>query len=451
MLKNEPWMKSLTALDIEKQQANEEGRDISDLRDRFADLDGKAVSDSRAVAAADALLEEIQTLPLRSNYPHDEPADLPDIRQARPAGPKLSSWEGSSEDLYDRVYGAWLGRCGGCLLGQPIEGWRQDRIQGLLRATGNWPVSRYISSDIAREIRDRFEVSDEHGAYGAARKGWINNVSGMPEDDDTNYTVLALRLVERCGRDFNSDDIAEQWLMSLPLLHTCTAERVAYINLANLRLPPESAAVGNPYREWIGAQIRADLFGYINPGRPEAAAEMAWRDGRISHVRNGIYGEMFIAAMIAAAFVTTDPRTIVEAGMAEIPEGSRLAGELRALLSWQDSGLVLEEVHAKIRSRWDETNPHHWCHVISNALLVVCGLLYGGMDYTKSVGLGIIAGFDTDCNAATIGSIVGTALGAGRLPAVWTDPLNDSLLSGVDGEGRVRISDLARRTVNLIS
>lgn len=192
-----------------------------------------------------------------------------------------------AEADYDKIYGAWLGRCAGCLLGQPVEGWRRARINGLLKETGNLPLQNYISSDIGPILREKYNVRDDGHAYGAEKTGWINNVSYMPEDDDTNYTLIALKLVEQYGRDFTPDDAAENWLMNLPLLHLCTAERVAYINLAQSIFPPESAAYRNPYREWIGAQIRGDLFGYICPGDTETAAEMAWRDASISHVKNG--------------------------------------------------------------------------------------------------------------------------------------------------------------------
>ena len=168
----------------------------------------------------------------------------------------------------------------------------------------------------------------------------------MPEDDDTNYTLIALKLVEQYGRDFTPDDAAENWLMNLPLLHLCTAERVAYINLAQSVFPPKSALYRNPYREWIGAQIRGDLFGYICPGDMETAAEMAWRDASISHVKNGIYGEMWIASMLAKAAVNDDMPTIIRSGMKQIPKKSRLYEELAEILSRFESGDTAEETKA---------------------------------------------------------------------------------------------------------
>ena len=58
----------------------------------------------------------------------------------------------------------------------------------------------------------------------------------------------------------------------------------------------------NPYREWVGAQLRADVWGWTAPSDPLRAAEMAYRDASISHVKNGIYGALFVAGAVAAAF-----------------------------------------------------------------------------------------------------------------------------------------------------
>ena len=383
MLREQPWFDFCDALPIEIEQRIEEGAEDAARFKECAEQVKEMPRGAARTAAGAELLEQLCAL--ENSQDKDEPSDLPGIKAASAGEPKEKA-----EADYDKIYGAWLGRCAGCLLGQPVEGWRRARINGLLKETGNLPLQNYISSDIGPILREKYNVRDDGHAYGAEKTGWINNVSYMPEDDDTNYTLIALKLVEQYGRDFTPDDAAENWLMNLPLLHLCTAERVAYINLAQSIFPPESAAYRNPYREWIGAQIRGDLFGYICPGDTETAAEMAWRDASISHVKNGILG------------------------------------------------------------KYDENNPHHWCHTISNAAIVAMGLLWGKKDFTYTMELCLTMGFDTDCNCATAGSVLGMVLGAQLLPEVWTAPLNDRVLSGVDGFGLVHISDMAARTQALI-
>ncbi len=271
----------------------------------------------------------------------------------------------------------------------------------------------------------------------------------MPEDDDTNYTVIGLAVMKRCGFDFTPVDVAEFWLRSMPILHTFTAERVAYRNLSWGINPPESALVANPYREWIGAQIRADAFGYVNVARPERAAEFAWRDASISHVKNGIYGAMWTAAMLAWAYVLEGPREVLLAGLGEIPLRSRLADAVRHVVQMYDSGLGCDEALASIHKRWNERVRHHWVHTISNAEIVAYALLWGERDFGRTICLAVDAAFDTDCNAATAGSVLGMILGARKLPARWTRQLNDTLETGIAGYYRVKITDLARETVEL--
>jgi hypothetical protein len=156
------------------------------------------------------------------------------------------------------------------------------------------------------------------------RAAFADLVSAMPEDDDTNYTATGLAILKRRGPGFTPEDVADFWLSDIPILHTYTAERVAYRNFCLQIPPPHSARFRNPHREWIGAQIRADFWGYAAAGDTALAAELAWRDACVSHVKNGIYGEMWAAAMIAAAFVTSDIRAVIEAGLGEIPPRSRL-------------------------------------------------------------------------------------------------------------------------------
>ena len=441
MLRTLPWFDFCDALTIEVEQLLDEGREAAAFMERAKAIQQMPRGKARTEAGA-ALLAELEAL----HAPNDakEPSGLSEI-QALSEG---EACEKTAPD-YDKIYGAWLGRCAGCLLGQPVEGWRRARINGLLKETGNLPLRYYISSDIPEDIKQKYDVNDDKKAYGAEKTGWINNVSYMPEDDDTNYTLLALKLVETYGRDFTPDDAAESWLMNLPLLHLCTAERVAYINLAQSIFPPESASHRNPYREWIGAQIRGDLFGYICPGDMRTAADMAWRDASISHVKNGIYGEMWVSAMLAKAAVCGDVQEVIRSGMRQIPRESRLHAELSEMLRRFNAGETAEQAAAYILEKYDENSNHHWCHTISNAAIVALGLLWGEMEFARTMELCLTMGFDTDCNCATAGSVLGMMLGAEKLPKAWTDPLCDTVLSGVDGFGLVKISDMAERTVKL--
>jgi hypothetical protein len=62
-------------------------------------------------------------------------------------------------------------------------------------------------------------------------------------------------------------------------------------------------------------------------------------------------------------------------------------------------------------------------------------LLYGWADGTSSpaesfertITIAVQLGYDTDCNGATVGSVIGLVLGANVLPEKWTRPLNDTL------------------------
>ncbi|MCY9667987.1 ADP-ribosylglycohydrolase family protein [Paenibacillus alginolyticus] len=75
---------------------------------------------------------------------------------------------------------------------------------------------------------------------------------------------------------------------------------------------------------------------------------MAWREASNSHVKNGIYGEMCVSAMMAAAAVTADIETIVIAGLTEIPEKSRLAEDIYRIIAWKKETISWEDAIDRI-------------------------------------------------------------------------------------------------------
>jgi ADP-ribosylglycohydrolase len=445
-------------LPLELAQSTDEGKDVAAFASRIAALAGMAPGGPERGEAEARLYEDVQAARVPAASLDREPSGLPGIRALSPAhdadgsGPGATALPGPAA-LRDRIHGAWLGRCAGCLLGKPVETWRRGRLVGLLQATGNWPLRHFLSSRMPADLRSAYGVTDTGAGYGTDRAAWIDAVSCMPEDDDISFMLVALRTLELRGRGFSASDVGERWLSDLPALHVFTAERNAYRNLLAGILPPESASVHNPCREWVGAQIRADIYGYVNPGDPAAATDMAWRDASVSHTRNGIYGALFVAALLSTAAVASDPEdmaAIVRAGLAWIPRESRYAAGIRGVLAWHEEGASAQEAADRIHRSWDETNDHHWCHAVPNGMVVCIGLLWGRGDLARSLGAALQAAFDTDCNCATVGSVVGMARGAAALPRAWTRPLRDTIESGVHGFTRPRISQLAARTSALV-
>jgi hypothetical protein len=431
-------------LDCELEQLRDEGRNVKRLEPEFKRLRRRRLGTAANQAAAIALLERARKLPMAKDYPFVEPSDLPSIRKARPRRKRIRL-SLSDQALRDRLHGAWLGRCAGCLLGKPVEGIRSGQLWPYLKATNQYPLAAYISPEADPGVFEQCGIDE-----GRRRRLRVPFESGcMPEDDDTNYTVTGLAIIQRHGRDFAPKHVAGFWITNIPFRHVCTAERVAYRNLCVGIRPPESAMYCNPYREWIGAQIRADFFGYVAAGDPDLAAELAWRDASISHTQNGIYGEMWVAAMLAAAPALDDPVDVLRSGLAQIPAKSRLRESVEHIIGRWKKGASAADMEAEIHTRWDENHRHHWVHTLSNAEIVAMGLLWGGLDLGRSISIAVQACFDTDCNGATVGSIVGMMLGAKNLPGEWIEPLHDTLETGVAGYHRVSLSALADETLEL--
>lgn len=404
-------------------------------------------------AALLSLHDRLADLPLRDDWPFHEPSDLDAIRLARPTPVPLPAREQPRDELLNKIHGAWLGRTAGCVLGKPLEmRLTADEIRAYLEGAGAYPLRDYVpaQSRTGRVLRRDCVPS---------MRGYVRYAQ---EDDDLNYMCLAVKLLERWGPDFGTLDVGMNWLQSIPFLWTWGPEHAVYLNLATAVGDHEPKEIDlervtsylNPGVEWVGAQIRADVYGYVCPGDPDTAAEFAWRDARLTHRQSGVYGAMWVAAMHAAAFRLFDAETIIRAGLGQVPERSRFAEAILETVEWWRADADWRQTGGRIVARFDR---YGFAGTINNACCVTAALLYGWGDGTsppsaifeRTVTIAVQLGYDTDCNGATAGSVVGLILGAHDLPPKWTGPLNDTLRTCVSEFGQVGIADLARRTFEL--
>lgn len=412
---------------------------------------------AKAKLSLEAAIERIRALAEDQALTAREPDDLPGIKALRPDGPRRMG-QALSDDAYrDRLAGAFLGRSAGCILGSPVEGWTLQAMQEWADDHGDsFPPTDYWSA-VPRPNKLRYGTILRE-AYTSGK------MDGIPVDDDLMYTLLGLLILEDSGPEFTVEDVGRAWLKYLPF--ACTAEDVALANLergvpAHLagasggqptlarscrmsqELPAElDEPMDNPYYQWIGADIRSDPWGYVAPGWPERAAEMAYQDAYVSHRRNAIYGEMYFSAVIAAAFAVDDPVEALRIGLTEIPAECSLAQALRWALETAPQIRTYADANAAVTERFPGM---HFVHTINNACLTVWGITIGGTDLGTVISQTVAMGYDNDCTAATAGSIVGAVIGADRIDNHWVKPFGNTIHSYLKGIASLPIDQVLDR------
>jgi ADP-ribosylglycohydrolase len=404
---------------------------------------GELQAEAREAAARNDLagLEELErrlaVLERGPDWPFDEPDDEATLLGLAAAAPKLAL---PGAELEDRIRGSWLGRTVGNTLGKPVEGLSRAEIEIYLRAAGQWPQRGYLP------LLDPLPAGVP-ALHPSARTATAGRFVDVPRDDDIDWTIMGLHLLETYGRELTTDQIAAEWLDRMPFTQTYTAERAAYRNLIHGLRPPSTATHRNPYREWIGALIRGDAFGLVSPGRLDEAARLALVDARLTHVGNGVYGELWAAGLVSAALATGSVHDAMRAARSLVPAGSRLLAALDGIEALYGAGAVPTDA-----LDWIDRELGHlpWVHTVNNAALIATGLWWGD-SFMDALGITISGGRDTDSNGATVGSVYGAAHGAGGVPDELVGTTHVRVRSAVRDFDRITIDELVERTLRLVS
>jgi len=346
----------------------------------------------------------------------------------------------TANNVATRLRNAWLGRVSGCMLGKPVE--------ILSMSEGHGALSGYLSDAGVDELRDYVPLVPDTAVARLFPEACRGQITSAIPDDDINYTVLSLMLIEKYGLDFTTADVGRMWLSLLPGGMTFTAEREAYVRLLadagtgfTFGAPPAfdiDECSDNAFNDWIGAQIRADLYGWVVPGRPELAADLAARDAGLSHRGDGVYGAQFVAAAGASLVGGAEIVEAVDAARSILPANSASAAAVDLGRALAVAGDGPDEIHRTYAGM----SP---VHTVNNLALVVWGLMRGADDFSVAIGDTVAAGWDTDCNGATVGALWGLT---GRpIPPHWTDPWAGRIQTSLAGVGELQLEDLVERTV----
>lgn len=290
--------------------------------------------------------------------------------------------------------------------------------------------------------------------YGDVR-GYVKDYTVFSADDDANGPIFFLRALIDYAKDrpLQQQDIANTWLNymreGIGMIwwggDQVSTEHTVYLNLKK-GIPASQAGKievnGEVLAEQIGGQIFIDSFALLFPNNPKKAADYAEISASVSHDGNGLYGARFIAACIATAFTDKPIRAILEDGLNEIPSESTYAKIIRAVMNFhQEHPDDFYACRQFLQEHWGYDKYGGICHIIPNAGVCALALLYGEGDVSRTIEIATMCGWDTDCNAGNVGSIVGALKGIDSIAANYRKPINDAIVTS-SVSGYLNIVDL---------
>ena len=389
----------------------------------------------------------IAAVPLRGDWPYEEPNDLAGI-QAASAVDRETGRMGSIgvADAIEKARTAFLGAVCGCVLGKPVEcNPTLDELQAAGEKVGEWPVNDYITDGFLEAL----------GRWNGSRSETTREtISWVAPDDDINYTIVGMLMLENHGIDFTRPQLCDAWLHNLPPLWTFGPERTFLLKAGMQSVfggkrdewPLDAfTAHWNPNDEACGAAIRVDAYGYACPGQPALAAELAWRDAGMTHNRTGIYGAMFVGAAIAAAFVADNPMAIFAEALKHVPQKSRFHEIVADSYEMVDAASDWLAGYRAINAKHGQ---YGHCQIYQeSALLINTAKFATSIDdgFCKQV----MSGCDTDCYGEIIGSILGAYYGPGHLHPRWLGPLGNRLHTSLASFHEQDLANVADRMAQL--
>lgn len=313
-------------------------------------------------------------------------------------------------EFFEKVYGCWLGKNIGGTLGTPFEGRQQ-----LLNVTD------------------------------------FTSPSGKPlANDDLDLQLIWLKALEDYGpKGVNEKVLGEYWINYIP--PHWNEYGIGKCNMRSGILPPLSGDYNNAWRDSNGAWIRSEVWACCTPGCPELATKYAWYDACVDHgTGEGTYAELFTSSIESAAFVVSDRDELIRIGLSHIPASCRVAKSVGLALKGYSDGLTWQETRQSVL---DDSADLGWFQAPANVAFFVIGWLYGEGDFKKSLLIATSCGDDTDCTAATLGSILGIVGGAKGIPADWKKFIGDDIISVAIDRGSCVVprtcTELTEHVVNM--
>ena len=293
---------------------------------------------------------------------------------------------------------------------------------------------------------------------------------GALPNDDLDLQLVWLVAAEKYGNKVNSRILADYWVARIYAHWNEYGQ--GKVNVKNGLVPPVSGAYSNPMKDSNGAWIRSEIWACLCPGRPDLAVQYAFEDSSVDHADEGIYAEVFTAALESAAFAEKDFEKLVDIALSYVPKDCAIAGVVRLVQKCKKDGMTWRQARKEVLTQYpgsfgqanilpcesEDEVPlgKRGYDAPSNIGITMIGWLYGEGDFGKTLCTAANCGEDGDCTCATLGALWGILHGMEGIPQKWIDPIGEEIKVGcvdLTHEGTLipkTISDLTKRIANLM-
>ncbi len=309
------------------------------------------------------------------------------------------------EQYLDKIWGGWVGKCAGGILGAPIEGFKC-----------------FHSIKFSEEL---FKTNYPN--------------------DDLDLQVLWLDLAKKKGPWIDENDLGQHWLDHVEF--PWNEYGIAFMNMSRGIMPPLSGKHNNSYyHQSMGSPIRSEIWGMLCAGDPEKAASYAKMDSGIDHFGFSTEAEMFLSACEAEAFFESNVSKILNRAISIFPRDSEITKLYNKVIEFNQLSSPEIAKH-KIKSYFGDAD---FTSALQNVAFAVHTLINNPVEL-ESVMEAVNMGHDSDCISATVGGLLGTIIGYKNLDSQWKKFVGNELLisPGIVGiQTASTVSELAVQTAN---
>jgi len=247
-----------------------------------------------------------------------------------------------------------------------------------------------------------------------------NYVPALPEgawsDDDTDFEwVYVFEMQKNRTVLLSHDQIFDFWKERINKRIWCSNLYARTLMDIGIKPPYTGNGVLNPWANFnISGQFLSETFGLMAPGMPQTAARIGLNYTTVAIDDEPAQSTQLFTAMVSSAFAEKDMNKILDAGVKAVDEESILKEIIHDIRlwhrtypeSWRETRKLLKEKYTREGGNFRDTNGHEL-----NTGSIVAALLYGDGDFSESLKYAFNFGWDADCNAATVGTIVGVTWG----------------------------------------